>query len=396
MIIGAVVVFRDVTDKWKTEQDMLKADKLESIGTLAEGIAHDFNNLLTGILGNISLANLNTNSGKISRNLSDAEKATLRARDLTNQLLTFANGAAPIKKIASIGEVLKETTTFTLSGSRVGCDFSIPDNLWAVRVDETQMSQVFNNIVINAIQAMPEGGVIKILAENVTKSKESALPLKEGKYIKISIEDQGVGIPTEHFQKIFDPYFTTKEKGSGLGLATSYFIVKNHNGYITAESKAGIGTIFNIYLPAYPKKILTGKKKKKKEKYITGEGKILVMDDEEIIREVFRSALTAIGYKVTVAKDGAEAIELYKKAKTSEHPFDAVIMDLTIPGGMGGKETIQKLRELDPDIKAIVSSGYSKDPIMSNFRKYGFKGVIPKPYKLETISATLYETLHFE
>ena len=376
------------------EEERLRVQKLESIVILAGGIAHDFNNVLTSILGNISLAEMylrdEDSIDKISERLKEAKKASIKAKDLTQQLLTFSRGGAPIKKLISIGDIVRESASFTLRNSKVKCEFSIPDDLWLVEVDEGQMSPVISNLTINADQAMPDGGVIKVRAENVNLDEKYGLPLRPGAYVNISIEDQGVGIPKEHLQRIFNPYFTTKEKSSGLGLSTSYSIIKNHHGHIVVESQVEVGSTFHIYIPACPEKTLV---KDKEEKLSMGKGRILVMDDEEMIRETASEMLRSIGYEATTAVDGTEAIELYKRAKESSCPFDLVIMDLTIPGGMGGKKAIQKLIEIDPDIKAIVSSGYSNDSIMANFEKYGFSGVIAKPYRLNELSEVLNDVM---
>ena len=395
-VTGVVLVFRDITEKRKIEEELVKIQKIESIGVLAGGIAHDFNNILTGILGNISLTRLYKDPEEISEKLMEAEKASLRARDLTQQLLTFSKGGAPVMMTSSIAEILEDSTVFALSGSNVRCKFAISDDLWLVDIDKGQISQVINNLIVNADQAMPNGGVIVVRAENVTLGSEDVVPLEDGKYVKISIADQGVGIPNEYLNKIFDPYFSTKQNGSGLGLATSYFIVKNHNGYITAESQVGMGTTFYIYIPARRENISMEKEKEKEkaaDELIVDGGRILVVDDEESIRKLASEILIHIGYAVTVAEDGAEAIKLYKAARESGHSFDIVIMDLTMPGGMGGKEAVQKLIEIDPEVKALVSSGYSNDSIMANFRKYGFSGVLTKPYGIKDMKATLYKTI---
>ena len=387
-IIGVVLVFRDVSEKRRIEQELMKADKLNSLGILAGGIAHDFNNILTAILGNIILAKEFTRPGeKIYERLIEAEKASLRAKGLAQQLLTFSSGGAPIKKTMFISELLKESALFALSGSNVQCEFSISNNLWAVEIDEGQINQAINNLIINAIQSMPEGGRIKLTAENVTVSEGE----KKGRYVKISIVDQGIGIPKEHLPKIFEPYFTTKQKGSGLGLAIVYSIIKKHDGYIEVETELGVGTTFKVYLPASLKNVFV--RKGLKEKIQTGKGKILVMDDEELVRKVIGEMLVFLGYEVEFAKEGIEAIELYKKAKAQGQPFDAIIMDLTIPKGMGGKETINKLLEIDPTVKAIVSSGYSTDPVMTEFTKYGFKGFIIKPFKIKELGEVLYRVI---
>lgn len=394
-----VGIATDITDRKKMEAELLKAQKLESIGVLAGGIAHDFNNILTAILLNISLAKMKVDpEDEIFKNLDEAEKASLRAKDLTQQLLTFSRGGAPIKKTASIAELVKDSANFALRGSNVRCEFSIPEDLWVVEVDEGQMSQVIHNLILNAQQAMPEGGVIKVTAENKMVGPEGGqgLPLPMGPYIKLSISDQGTGIPTEHLPKIFDPYFTTKQKGSGLGLATTYSIIKKHDGYIGVESKLGVGTTFYIYLPASQKKTPLHKDSTKAgiETYSEmSKKRILVMDDEEILREVISQILEQMGYEVELSRDGVEAIELYKKAMELHQPFEVVIMDLTIPGGMGGKETLRRLLEINPQVKAIVSSGYSNDPIMAEYKQYGFRGVIAKPYKIEELSQTLQKVI---
>jgi PAS domain S-box-containing protein len=391
-IIGVVLVFRDITEKQKMEEELQKVEKLESIGLLAGGIAHDFNNLLMAILGNITLAKMYARpEDKVLERLEEAEKAGLRAKELTQQLLTFSKGGAPAKKTALIQELIKDSASFALRGSNVRCEFFFPDGLWPAEVDEGQISQVINNLIINAAQAMPEGGVIKVRAENLTVKPEHSLPLKEEKYVKITIEDQGTGISKEHLPKIFDPYFTTKQKGSGLGLATTYSIIKRHDGYITVESELGKGTSFYIYLPASEKEV--PKRKAEEEEILPGKGKVLLMDDEEAVRKVAGKMLKSLGYEVEFAEEGGQAIELYKEARESGKPFDLVILDLTVPGGMGGKETIKKLLEIDPKVKAIVSSGYSNDPIMADFKKYGFRGVIAKPYKVRELSEELHRVM---
>ncbi len=386
--VGIRGVIVDITERKRMEEEVLKAQKLESISVLAGGIAHDFNNILTGILGNISLARMYTDPNKTSERLEEAEKASFRAKDLTQQLLSFSRGGAPIKKTAFIANILRESVAFALSGSDVRCVFFIPDDLWPVEIDEGQMDQVISNLVINADQAMPEGGVIELRAENAILESQDVVPLKTGEYVKISLEDQGIGISKGHIQKIFDPFFTTKQKSNGLGLATSYSIIKNHGGYITTESQVGIGTTFHIYLPVSSEKILI-KKKKEDGKLVTGKRRVLAMDNEEFVRELLSEILTNIGYGVTTVADGAEAVELYQEARESGNPFDAVIIDLTIPDGMGGKEAVQRFIKIDPEVKAIVSSGYSNDPIMANFKRYGFKGVIAKPYRTEELSEVL-------
>lgn len=388
-IIGAV---HDITERKRMEKELLKADKLESIGILAGGIAYDFNNALTAILSNISLAKTSiTFEDKVFKMLVAAEKASVRAQNLTHQLLTFSKGGEPVKKTVSIRGLVEDSVDFALSGSNVSCEYSFAEDLWPVEVDEVQITQAISNLIINADQAMPEGGIINVSAKNVKLGKQDALPLKKGNYVKLCIQDQGHGIPEEHLPKIFDPYFTTKQKGSGLGLATTYSIIKKHDGYITVESEDGVGTTFHIYLPASQHKALT--KTNARERIIRGKGRVLVMEDEAGIRESMAEALAYFGYEAEFAEDGSSTITLYKKALESGRPFDVVIMDLTIPGGMGGEEAVKKLLEIDPSARAIVSSGYSNDQIMSDYKKYGFSGVITKPYQLGELSKVLHRVI---
>ncbi|MHB2153354.1 hybrid sensor histidine kinase/response regulator [Calditrichota bacterium GD2] len=381
-------VLMDVTEIKKTEMELMKIQKLESVGVLAGGIAHDFNNILTAILGNISLARMIAkDNAQIESRLVEAEKACLRAKDLTQQLLTFSKGGTPVKKATSLADMLKEATTFLLRGSNIKPEFEIPENLWLVDADEGQLAQVINNLVINAKQAMPGGGKLNIKAYNYFYDGRSDLPLKRGRYVCFLVEDHGVGIDEKSLQRIFDPYFTTKKTGTGLGLAVTFSIIKKHNGYITAQSKVGKGTTFYVYLPASDKK--SEKQPKSTETYSKLRGKVLLMDDEELILEIGNNLLSNFGLEVSLAKNGEEALKKYSEALKKEQPFDLVILDLTIPGGMGGKETIKALQEVDKNVKAIVSSGYSNDPVMANFSSYGFKGMVIKPYRM----SEMYEAI---
>jgi PAS domain S-box-containing protein len=395
-IIGVVLVFRDVTDRMRLEEELQKHQKLESLGILAGGIAHDFNNILTAIVGNIFMAKMESRPEDIIYELlTEAETASFRAKDLTQQLLTFSRGGAPIKKTASIKELLKESVGFALRGSKVRSKFYIPDDLWTVEIDAGQINQVINNLVINADQAMPNGGQLTVSAENVRQgSFNPGLPLKEGEYVRITFRDEGIGIPPQNLSKIFDPYFTTKQKGSGLGLATSFSIVNRHDGYISVQSEMGVGTTFEIYLPASPtKKVLEEKIKKNSP---TGHGRVLLMDDDKMIRDLGARALKQLGYEVDVAHDGNEVLELYQKAMVTRKPYDVVITDLTVQGGMGGKEAVSNLLKIDPNVKAIVSSGYSNDPVMANYEAYHFRGVLTKPFMIDELSHKIESLIHPE
>ena len=386
--VRTTTIAHDITEKKKLEQELLKAQKLESLGVLAGGIAHDFNNFLSGIMGNISLAKLEVDRGEdIMESLDEALRVASRASALTRQLLVFSKGGAPVKKTASIAEVLRDSTVFALRGSKVKYEFSIAEDLWPLKVDLGQFSQVLHNLAINGVQAMPQGGTIRLRACNVALEALSGLPLKAGRYVKISLQDSGLGIPQEHLAKVFDPYFTTKHRGSGLGLTMTYTTIHAHDGHIAVDSKMGKGTTFRIYMPASYEELIESQDRE--ARFIKGEGKILLMDDDEVVRQVGSQMLTLLGYEVTESYDGQDALQKYQDAITSGNPFDVVILDLTIPGKMGGQETISKLHEINPQVKAIVSSGYSNDPIMANFKEYGFSGVVPKPYSLEKLGETV-------
>ena len=390
-VVGVLSSGEDVTELRKTEEEMLKIEKLESLSVLAGGIAHDFNNILTGILGSISVARMLADpKSKLYEILQQTEKASLRAKDLTQQLLTFSKGGLPIKRKLSLGKLIREAAAFALRGSKLKCEFFIPDDLWPIEADGGQISQVIQNIVINADHATPESGVIAIRAENVFLKTGGEIPLDEGRYVKVSIEDYGVGIPKEYIKRVFDPYFTTKKKGSGLGLSVCFSIIKNHRGYITVDSELGVGTTFTFFLPAAESVPIEDKQE---EKIHYGKGKILLMDDNEVVRDVVKRMLENLGYKVECAIDGAEAIDKYKKSLKKGKKYDVVIMDLTIPGRMGGKEAIKELRKIDPEVKAIVSSGYSNDAVMSNYKKYGFVGIITKPYTISGLGMVLKEVI---
>ncbi|MGB5985228.1 MAG: PAS domain S-box protein [Desulfobacterales bacterium] len=387
-IIGVVLVFRDTTDRQLMEKELLKMEKLKSLGVLAGGIAHDFNNFLSGIIGNVSLAKLLIQSGSPgARELDEMEKAAVRAKDLTQQLLTFSKGGDPVKCTTRIAELVRESTRFALRGSNVGCDYQINSDLRLAEVDEGQIAQVLHNLMINADQAMPDGGVVSIKGRNVTLSAGNPYLLEAGDYIQISVQDQGLGIKAEHLKKVFDPYFTTKQKGSGLGLAVAYNIIAKHNGKLTVTSQLGEGATFTILLPACEGTRI-GDRRDSRE-ILTGEGRILIMDDEDFIRNLAEAMLKRMGYQVALAPDGEAAVAMYREAHEAGKTFDAVVLDLTVPGGMGGKEAIGHLRALDPEVRAIVSSGYSNDPVMANYAEYGFCGAVKKPYLIQEMSRAI-------
>ncbi len=391
-LLGAVLILRDMTERIQFYEERLKASKLDSVGLLAGGIAHDFNNLLATILGNISMTKAWVNSrDHLFSFLSEAENASLRAKKLTQQLLTFAKGGIPLKKPLALQQVIPESAMFALSGSSIRCDCDIPEDIWLIQADEGQISQVIHNLAVNAQQAMPTGGKLTIGAENVMLTAEQARQktLSEaGRYIKLTVQDSGTGIPPYALHKIFDPYYSTKPSGSGLGLSTVYSIITNHYGTIAASSVQSRGSTFVIYLPAAQ---ATTTAPQDSLSAMPGEGRVLVMDDEESIRLMVGEMLRHLGYEVQCVAEGQEALERYQEAYHTRQPFNAVILDLTVPGGLGGKATVEQLRQFDPQVKAIVSSGYSNDPVLSRYSTFGFHGVVAKPFRLAELSQVLHQ-----
>lgn len=381
-----------VDENARIEEELFRARQLESLGLLAGGIAHDFNNLLAAILMNTTLAKkYSPPDSKAHLRLEGVENACIRAKDLTQQLLTFSKGGAPVTKVTSIADLIGDSARFVFRGSKTRCSFLLCEDLWPVEVDEGQISQVIHNLAINADQAMPDGGTVVISTENIVIPPGSRLSLTPGRYVEISVKDSGTGIEKEQLSKIFTPYFTTKKSGNGLGLATSYSIINKHHGLIEVESEVGTGTTFRIYLPASDRVVPEAGKRVEEE--INGSGRILVMDDDEFVLSVTGEVLVNAGYQVGYAPGGAEAIEMYLAAQAADEPFDLVIMDLTIPGGMGGAEAIKKLLEIDPDVKAIAASGYAQGAIMSDFKCFGFRGVLAKPFQIDELCRLVHRVI---
>jgi CheY-like chemotaxis protein len=386
----------DITERNRLEEQSLKLHKLEAIGTLAGGIAHDFNNLLQGVFGYISLAKMTIqNREKSTAALEHAEKALQQTVNLSNQLLTFSKGGKPVKKLIDLRPIIENSAKFVLSGSRSGLHLNIQKDLWQVEADEGQIGQVIQNIVLNADQAMPVSKTVKLTALNRAIDDESPPPgLPQGDYVMIAIQDDGSGIPEQYLGRIFEPYFSTKEKGSGLGLATSYSIVKNHGGMIDVRTKSGAGTTFMIYLPASVEQVRKGPGEQQRVISQLRRARVLVMDDEEMVRKVSSELLSMLGQDVEVARHGLEALEKYQAAVGAGHPFDIVILDLTIRGGMGGIETLQRLLKMDPHVKAIVSSGYSDDAETGNYMAQGFRACLKKPYNVAALREVLTTLLN--
>jgi PAS domain S-box-containing protein len=383
-IIGVVLVFRDETEKRRLNDTMQRAQKLESLGILAAGIAHDFNNLLGGMFGYVDMAReclAQNNSRDADKNLMKSFSVYDRTRDLTRQLLTFSKGGAPVRNVIDLASVIESSAQFALSGTNCVCQLDVENGLWACECDENQIGQVIDNIVINAQQAMPMGGKITVIARNVVKEpvKSGAQSHGGGKFIEIAIKDKGIGISKEMLGKIFDPFFTTKSKGHGLGLATVHSIVVRHDGWIEVESKPGQGTTFHVFLPASKMTISAPVESHKGQHQ--GNGKALVMDDEDFIRESTGAMLESMGYEVAMAQDGQEAISLLTRIIKEGNSLALAILDLTIPGGMGGLETIAEIRKIDEKVIAVVSSGYGDDPVVADPSKYGFSAAIVKPFR---------------
>ena len=391
-VTSAIEVINNITDRYLLEEQILRTQKLEAVGLLAGGIAHDFNNLLQGVFGNISMAKMfSDKKGKAYAMLEGAEAALYQTTSLTKQLLTFSKGGEPVRKVVALTTIIDDAVKFALSGSNVNYHSFIEEDLWPIEADEGQINQVMHNIVLNAIEATPYGGEIRLEVRNVSIEAKSGLPLAAGKYVLIVIKDSGLGIPDKHLSKIFDPYFSTKQKGSGLGLATSYSIIKRHGGVITVDSQLGKGSTFSVYLPASDQQFSPGKAAHKD--LLSGRGRILVMDDQTAVRTVAGYMLGSLGYEAEFAENGEHAVALYSAAREMGRPFDAVILDLTVRGGMGGKDTIRTLAEMDPAVRAAVSSGYSDDGTLSNYRAFGFQAVLSKPYQIEELSRVLHELL---
>jgi two-component system cell cycle sensor histidine kinase/response regulator CckA len=391
---GAQVILsgtaQDITEKHLLEEERLKTHKLESIGTLAGGIAHDFNNLLQGIFGYISMAKMTIDQKEKSLSMLDqAEEALHMSVNLTTQLLTFSKGGRPVKKLIRVRPAVENAVKFALSGSRTNFEMYMPADVWPIEADEGQLAQVIQNIALNANEAMAGSGTVLVSLANVNIVKGAVAGLPEGgRYVRITIQDSGIGIPEQNLARIFDPYFTTKQKGSGLGLATSYSIIKKHGGVIEVKSALNRGTTFTMYLPASEGAEMEIARTTS-HAVGTKKGRILLMDDEELVRNVAREMLAALGHDVVSAEDGRKAIELFREARAAGTPFDLVILDLTVKGGMGGEEAIRKIRDIDPDVKAVVASGYADSPVIANYRAYGFSAVLNKPYRIDALQNCL-------
>lgn len=390
--IGAVFVFRDLTEKRKMQDALQRNAKLESLGILAGGIAHDFNNLLGGIYGYIDLARKHCKDDRISNYLENVFNTIDRSRSLTGQLLTFAKGGTPLRTTSKVSPFLQDTAQFALSGTNVTCDFDIPDDLWSCVFDKAQIGQVIDNLIINACQAMPFGGKILLSARNLVLKNEDDTPFSNNRYVKISITDQGVGIPPEMHSRIFDPFFTTKTTGHGLGLSTSYSIVTRHNGYIDFDSEPGKGSAFHVFLPASAGE--TTSSAGKQDLSHRGSGTFVVMDDEQVIRDVVSEMLASMGYNPVCMKNGQETLAFVFAEIEAKRKISGMIFDLTIPGGMGGQETIAEIRKRDDQIPAFVSSGYAEDPVMSNPLEYGFDASISKPFGANELDILLNQYIH--
>jgi PAS domain S-box-containing protein len=398
--VGLVVAFRDITQALQMREERDKAQRVAMLGLLAGGIAHDFNNILMAVTGNLSLARASVTPGTLpASSLAEAEEACLRARQLTWRLLTFSKGGVPVKKIVSLGPLLNEAARLATRGTNVTCRLTIAPDLWSASADDGQLVQVFTNLILNAQQAMPAGGIVDVTAANTVESVEHwryALRAEPGPYVRVSIADQGIGIPEENIGRIFDPYFTTKQVGSGLGLATSYTMVKNHGGYFSVQSKPGHGTTVTVNLPASDAASAVASEgairapvRRDISSAESARSRILVMDDEPSIRTLAVNMLTFLGHDAEAASDGQLAIEQFRHAFQSGHPFDAVILDLIVPNGMGGREALEQLKAIDPAVSGIIVSGYAQDPVITDYREHGFKAVIAKPFTLQELRWTL-------
>ncbi len=391
--LGTVVVMQDVTAEERIREELNKIQKLETIGVLAGGIAHDFNNILTSIVGNISLAKFDLDPrSEIFNLLTEVEKTSMEAKQLTQQLLAFSKGGAPVKKVTNLGPFLEESINFVSRGSNVICEYKISANLWPAEIDPGQIRQVLHNLAINAIQAMPKGGKLEVAAENALISHELNLPLTDGVYVKISIKDEGTGISEENLSKVFDPFFTTKPSGNGLGLAGSFSIIKKHAGYIAVSSQVNKGTTFSVYLPATIRTV-EGETPVVLDT-IKGEGHVLVMDDESVVRKMFGQYLFRFGFEVLLTTTGDETVRKFREMESSGSSIQLVILDLTIRGGLGGVDTLKEIRKINPGVKAVVTSGYATDPVMADYKNYGFQAKLTKPFTFEELNNVIKEALY--
>ncbi|MCF8063196.1 MAG: PAS domain S-box protein [Deltaproteobacteria bacterium] len=391
---GVLLTARDISARRSMEEELLRAKKLESIGVLAGGIAHDYNNLLTAMMGYITLAESVLDSNEEAKALlGRARHAAVMAKNLSRKLITFSRGGKPMRKPGQVLPLLENALSFALAGSNVECEFRIPPDLWPVEYDESQMSQAIHNIVINAREAMPQGGTLRVRADNLQIPERNGYPVDPGEWVRITIEDEGVGISEEYLDKIFDPYFTTKEmgakKGLGLGLAISHSVVRNHQGYLFAESEPTRGTAFHLYLPiakrSGPSRDVSSGTSPERD----GTIRVLIMDDEEIVRDITQRMLERTGCEVSLAREGAEAVAMFRRRREEGNPFHVVLLDLTVRGGMSGKEAVRELKAIEPNVKAIVSSGYADDPVLNDFGAYGFTAAVTKPYSMDELRRTI-------
>nr|MDA8243194.1 ATP-binding protein [Elusimicrobiota bacterium] len=391
----AVVFFLDLTAKKNSDslmREMLTMQRVESLGLLAGGIAHDFNNMLMGIMANISLLEKRCPLDKETVEiLKDTLAAAGEAKSLTSNLLAFSKGGKPVKKEMCLEKALRDIFSLSTRGASAAAELDISEALWSVNGDEGQLKQAVGNLLINAVQAMPKGGTLRLEARNLPEGSPLPGLLPSGKYVRITVSDTGIGIPGEYLGRIFEPYFSTKKKGHGLGLSMAWSVVKNHGGHITAASVPGKGSTFDIYLPASGRCLRTAPESA--TEVLKGTGRILVLEDEEIVIGAVRRMLRELGYECEIVQDGRDALRRYAEEKAAGRPFDAVIMDLTIPGGMGGKEAVAELRRTDPSARVIASSGYSDDAAMAAHAANGFDAVLPKPYKFEELAAALRKLL---
>jgi len=390
--VTSLAVAQDITEKKRHEEEQRQVERLESLGVLAGGIAHDFNNLLTAILGNVTVGRrYSATGGRATRVFDEVERACGRARRLTQQLLTFSQGGEPIRQVTEIAPTIVECAMLAVRGSSSLCVFDLSEDLWRVDVDEGQIGQVITNLVINAEQAMPDGGTVTITASNVDIGAGEPTPAGPGRFVRVSVADAGAGIAPEVLPRVFDPYFSTKPGGSGLGLATARSILKRHDGDITIETEEGAGTTIHLFLPATEARPRAGVEAQPSPEGLSGQ--ILFMDDDDAVRELGLELLAELGFEPVAARSGEEAVELFADSVRRGAPFAAVVLDLTVSGGMGGKEALARIRDLDPSVAALVTSGYSNDPVLADPGAYGFSAAVAKPFTLEQIGAALARLL---
>ena len=383
----------------RLREERLRLQAIENLGNIAGDIAHEFNNLLMGVFCNIEMAESEIPADSEARViLGEAHGALENARRLTGQLLSSASGGDPVMTTVDLGELVRKTVALNLSGSNVQPEFDLPADLCPVKADEGQINQLLGNLTVNGMQAMPDGGVLHVSGANVSGADTDVPTGLSGKYVRISLRDEGAGIPGETLDKALDPHLSAEQGESGLGLAVARDIVTRHDGHLTLESTPNAGATFTMFLPIAPayEEPASPEETRESETATLPPLRILLMDDQAVIRNTTASLLRKHGHHVETAADGRAAVTAYGEAMEGGSPFDIVIMDLTVTAGMGGQEAVLELLEMDPNARAIVASGYSSDPVLTDYGDYGFRGSLAKPFGTPELNREILRVMQIE